>query len=173
VTDPVAEHDARYGEEGAGPPEWSRVRDRMARAGVAWFTTTRPEGGPHITPLVFVWHEGAPWMCTGPGEQKARNIAADPRCALLTGTDELHEGIDVVVEGTAVRETETATLEAVAAAFLAKYGEEWHFGVAGDAFTHGPGRAHVFRIAPGVAYSFGKSPYTHTRWRFSQHSTPP
>jgi hypothetical protein len=50
VTDPVAEHDARYGEEGAGPPEGARVRDRLARAGVAWFTTTRPEGGPHITP---------------------------------------------------------------------------------------------------------------------------
>jgi len=59
VTDPVAEHDARYGEEGAGPPEGARVRDRLARAGVAWFTTTRPEGGPHITPRVFVWHEGA------------------------------------------------------------------------------------------------------------------
>ena len=28
VTDPVAEHDARYGEEGAGPPEWAQVRDR-------------------------------------------------------------------------------------------------------------------------------------------------
>jgi hypothetical protein len=28
LTDPVAEHDARYGEEGAGPPEWPRVRDR-------------------------------------------------------------------------------------------------------------------------------------------------
>ncbi len=41
VTDPVAEHDARYGEEGAGPSEWARVRDRLARAGVAWFTTTR------------------------------------------------------------------------------------------------------------------------------------
>jgi hypothetical protein len=41
VTDPVAEHDARYGEEGAGPPEWARVRDRLARAGVAWFATTR------------------------------------------------------------------------------------------------------------------------------------
>jgi hypothetical protein len=25
VTDPVAEHDARYGEEDAGPPEWARV----------------------------------------------------------------------------------------------------------------------------------------------------
>ncbi|MEH1055980.1 hypothetical protein V6U89_12300 [Micromonospora sp. CPCC 206171] len=41
ATDPVAEHDARYGEEGAGPPEWARVRDRLARAGVAWFTPTR------------------------------------------------------------------------------------------------------------------------------------
>jgi len=24
----VAEHDARYGEEGAGPPDWAPVRDR-------------------------------------------------------------------------------------------------------------------------------------------------
>jgi hypothetical protein len=44
----------------------ARVHDRLARAGVAWFTTTRPEGGPRITPLVFVWHEGVPWLCTGP-----------------------------------------------------------------------------------------------------------
>jgi hypothetical protein len=28
VTDPVAEHDARSGEDGAGPPEWAHVRDR-------------------------------------------------------------------------------------------------------------------------------------------------
>ena len=41
VTDPVAEHDARYGEEGAGPPQRARARDRLARAGVAWFTMTR------------------------------------------------------------------------------------------------------------------------------------
>jgi hypothetical protein len=30
VTDPVAEHNVRYGEEGAGPPEGARVRDRLA-----------------------------------------------------------------------------------------------------------------------------------------------
>ncbi|MFE8989963.1 hypothetical protein ACFYMI_19435 [Streptomyces collinus] len=41
VTDPVAEHDARYDEEGAGPPEWARLRDRLARAGGRRFTTTR------------------------------------------------------------------------------------------------------------------------------------
>ncbi|MEV6980410.1 hypothetical protein AB0M95_04005 [Sphaerisporangium sp. NPDC051017] len=46
VTDPVAEHDARYGEEGAGPPEWAWVRDRLARAGVAWFTTMRRRAAP-------------------------------------------------------------------------------------------------------------------------------
>jgi len=26
--DPLAEHDARYGEEAAGPPDWAPVRDR-------------------------------------------------------------------------------------------------------------------------------------------------
>jgi hypothetical protein len=41
ILDLLAGRDARYGEDGAGPPEWARVRDRPARAGVAWFTTTR------------------------------------------------------------------------------------------------------------------------------------
>jgi hypothetical protein len=42
VTDPVAEHDARYGEEGAGPPEWARVRDRWhvpGRLVLAWLSS--------------------------------------------------------------------------------------------------------------------------------------
>jgi hypothetical protein len=29
VTDPVAEHDARYAEEDAGPPEWAEARDTL------------------------------------------------------------------------------------------------------------------------------------------------
>jgi hypothetical protein len=33
VTDPVAEHDARYGEEGAGPPEWGAGAGPLARPG--------------------------------------------------------------------------------------------------------------------------------------------
>ena len=44
VTDPVAEHDARYGEEGAGPPEWARVRDRWQVPGrlvLAWLFSER------------------------------------------------------------------------------------------------------------------------------------
>jgi len=41
ILDLLAGRDARYGEDGAGPPEWAWVRDRPARAGVARFTTTR------------------------------------------------------------------------------------------------------------------------------------
>ncbi|MER5907530.1 hypothetical protein ABT150_47090 [Streptomyces mirabilis] len=35
VTDLVAEHDARYEEEGAVPPEWARVHDRLVHDGAA------------------------------------------------------------------------------------------------------------------------------------------
>ncbi|MEV3967402.1 hypothetical protein AB0K68_04560 [Streptomyces sp. NPDC050698] len=36
ATDPVSEHDARYEDEGMGPLEWARVRDRLARARGTW-----------------------------------------------------------------------------------------------------------------------------------------
>ncbi len=84
---------------GARPPGACRV---------AWFTTTLPECAPHITPLVFVWHEGAPWLRTGPEKQKAPSLAADRAAHRHRRAA---RGIDVVVEGTAVRETDTVTLE--------------------------------------------------------------
>jgi nitroimidazol reductase NimA-like FMN-containing flavoprotein (pyridoxamine 5'-phosphate oxidase superfamily) len=163
---PNTELDARYGEPGVTPVPWSEAEDTLAAAPLYWITTVRPDGRPHVTPLVAVWHAGALHFSTGADERKARNLAANPAVAVTTGTNALHGGTDLVIEGDAARLTDTAALQAVADAFLAKYGEEWHFTVVGDAFEHGPGRAEVYRVTPATVFAFGKDPYSQTRYRF-------
>jgi hypothetical protein len=166
-TDPVPELDPRYSSEGARPTEWWRARERFADARVYWLTTIRPGGGPHLTPLLSVWLDELAHFCTGPLERKARNIARSPRCALVAGCDSA-EGLDIVIEGDAVRVTDEDRLRRLADAWVAKYGEEWRFEVRDGAFAHDAGGAHVFAVVPARAYGFGKGePYSQTRWRFA------
>lgn len=163
---PETELDPRYSEPEAPAVPWPQAQDALVAAPLFWITTVRPEGRPHVTPLIAVWHGGALHFTTGADERKGRNLAANPAVALTTGTNALHDGTDLVVEGDAVRLTDDAELQAVADAFLAKYGEEWRFRVADGKFHHGPGVALVYRVHPTVVRAFGKAPYTQTRYRF-------
>ena len=165
-SEPVTQLDARYGEEGVSAVAWEDAERALATAELSWLSTVRPAGQPHVTPLITAWTDGAPWITTGAHERKARNLAANPRCTLTTGRNDLHGGLDVVVEGTAERVTDDGQLRRVAAAFEDKYGAEWHFDVGDGVFHHGAGEALVFRMAPTTAYAFGKAPYSHTRYTF-------
>ncbi|RFU20306.1 pyridoxamine 5'-phosphate oxidase family protein [Geodermatophilus marinus] len=167
TTAPTTEIDARYGDPGAAPRTWEEARDALAAAGTTFLVSVRPDGRPHVTPLITVWHDGALHFCTGAEERKARNLAADPRVALATGTGALHEGLDVVLEGTARRVTDRGTLQVLADAWEAKYGAEWHFDVVDGGFAGEGGPALVFRVRPETAFGFGKAPYSQTRWRFT------
>ena len=40
-----------------------------------------------MAPLPAMWLDGALHFCTGPEEQKAKNIQANPTCVLTTGTN--------------------------------------------------------------------------------------
>ena len=164
--EPVTEFDPRYSEQNAGAIGWERARDRLEAARVYWTTTVRPDGRPHITPVIAIWFDQAMYFSTGPGEQKARTLEANPHCAVSTGCNDYDSGMDLIVEGDAVRVRDQATLQRLADAFEAKYGEFWHFEVREEAFHHGPGSAHVFEVAPTRAYGFGRGPFTHTRWTF-------
>ena len=80
-------------------------------------------------------------------------------------------GLDVVVEGEALSETDTAELASIAEAFEAKYGAHFTapsgtwFGL-GDAMRSG--EALVFRVAPPRIFAFAKgTQYSQTRYRFS------
>ena len=162
---PTPELDERFSEPGAEPPVWSDAEQVLADAPIAWIATTRRDGRPHVTPLVFVWLDDRPWFCTGPGEQKHKNLDANPSCVLMTGTNAYDHGLDVMVEGEAVPVGDDSTLHRVAAAFLDKYGEEWRFEVRDGRFHHGPGDATVFAVHPTKVLGFGRGTATQTRWR--------
>jgi len=58
-TDPLAELDARYSANGARVAEWRRARQELEEARLYWLSTVRPDGRPHVTPLISVWLDGA------------------------------------------------------------------------------------------------------------------
>jgi hypothetical protein len=84
------------------------------------------------------------------------------------------DGLDVVVEGEAVRVRDESKLRAVAGAVATKYadgaglGDDWRFTVRDGAFA-GPGgnKAHLFELVPSRGYAFGKGQtFSHTRFQF-------
>jgi general stress protein 26 len=166
MTEPVTELDARYGEPDARPIPWAEVRAALGAAELFWVSTVRPDGRPHVTPLLAVWRDGALHFCTGADERKARNVASNPEVVLTTGTNARHGGTDLVVEGRAERVTDPGTLRALAGAWEDKYGADWHFDVLDGGFDGGNGLALVFRVEPTTAFGFGKGPYSQTRYRF-------
>ena len=91
ATDPVAELDARFSSQGATPRDWSEAEAQLEHAAVFWVSTVRPDGRPHVTPLISVWFEGALFFCTGPDERKGRNLAQNSHCVLTTGCNAIDE----------------------------------------------------------------------------------
>jgi general stress protein 26 len=168
-TEPQTEVDTRYGEPDAGPTSWVDTLGVLESAELFWLTTVRPDGQPHVTPLIAVWHDGALHFCTGGHERKARNLEHNRGVVLTTGSNSWADGLDVVVEGAAEHVRDDDTLRALAAAWEAKYGSDWHFDVVDGAFASpggATGTAIVFRVAPTTVFAFGKSPHSQTRHRF-------
>jgi general stress protein 26 len=165
---PRVDFDGRYSDPEASATDWQSARQVLAATELSWLTTVRPDGRPHSTPLITVWHDEAVHFCTGPEERKHRNLAANPYVVLAVGPNAYSAGLDVVLEGKAIRVVDSETLEKLAAAWVAKYGEEWRFDVGDGSFRHssGAGVADVFRIQPTTAFAFGKDPYSQTAFRF-------
>ncbi|MFJ6835567.1 pyridoxamine 5'-phosphate oxidase family protein [Streptomyces sp. NPDC091209] len=176
---PTTELDPRYssavnprpGAADVTATEWAEAQRQLESAEIFWLSTVRPDGRLHVTPVIAAWHAGVLYFSTGPGEQKAKNLARDGHCALTTGGNSLTEGLDLVIEGRAEHVADPATLEKVIAAYEAKYGShitspEGTFHGIGDGFRKGD--VTVFGVAPATAYGFGRDDgvYTHTRWAF-------
>ena len=136
-------------------------------------STVRPDGRPHVTPLISVWFDGALYFCTGPDERKAKNLAENSHCILTTGCNPLDDGFDIVVEGDAEQVTYEARLHRLADAYVSKYGSDWRFGVRDGAFVHQGAHegsvALVYEVAPRTAFGFAKGEeFSQTRWRFER-----
>lgn len=130
----------------------------------------RPDGGPHVRPVLAVWVDGALHSTTNPTARKGRNLARDSRCVITVGSD----GLDLVVEGQAAKVSDEAKLQRVADVYTSKY--EWPVTVRDGAFdaeygapTAGPPPYEVYEVTPAVVFGFGTdetfAPRS-TRWRF-------
>ena len=183
---PVADLDSRFSSPGATALPWMDAEQQLQKAGVFWLSTVRPEGRPHVVPLIAIWLEGALYFSTGEHENNAKNLAKNTQVAITTGCNALTEGLDIVVEGEAVVVSDDAKLRRVADAYVAKYGEGWRFAVRDGTFYPDTGsvregeeaRVLVFEVTPTKAFGFGRGEllaggpwcagarFSQTRWRF-------
>jgi general stress protein 26 len=161
----TTELDTPYSASDATATPWDRAEQVLADAAIYWISTVRADGRPHVTPVIALWDGHAIHVTTGPEEQKHDNLSANPSVVVTTGTN-AWTGLDVVVEGTAVRITDDDALRDLAAAWEAKYGAAWHFDVGDGAFHHDAGAANVFAVAPVKVYAYDRDGGSATRYRF-------
>ena len=64
----------------------------MQTAELFWISTVRPDGRPHVTPLVAVWVDRAIHFHTGAEEQKFANLRTNPHVVLTTGCNQWDRG---------------------------------------------------------------------------------
>jgi general stress protein 26 len=167
-SDPRAEIDRRFSDPESSATSWPDTVGALHDAELYWLTTVRSDGRPHVTPLIGVAEGEAVYFCTGLREQKARNLEHRNDVALTTGNNTWARGLDVVVEGTAVRVTEREALQRLADAYEAKYGSAWHFEVGDGVFGEGEDAAAVFRIEPSKVLAFAKEPHAQTTFRLEK-----
>jgi nitroimidazol reductase NimA-like FMN-containing flavoprotein (pyridoxamine 5'-phosphate oxidase superfamily) len=167
--DPAVEFGGEYSSPDARPTPWAETLGEIERAEVFWLSTVRPDGRPHVTPLLAAWHSDVLYFTTGAQERKALNLRTNDRCALTTGTN-LLRGLDVTIEGAAQPVTTANERQAAADAFEGKYGAHltsprgtW-YGL-GDLIRSGG--VQLYRVEPAVGFAFAKGgPYSQTRYRF-------
>ena len=98
-----------FSSDNAVPTGWEQGRTDLQDAEVYWLSTVRPDGRPHVTPLLGIWLDRALYFCTGSNERKAKNLAQNPHCILTTGCNRL-DGLDIVVEGDVAKVSDVRSL---------------------------------------------------------------
>jgi nitroimidazol reductase NimA-like FMN-containing flavoprotein (pyridoxamine 5'-phosphate oxidase superfamily) len=171
--EPAAELDPRFSSPAATPTPWSEANLLLERAEVYWLSTVRPDGRPHVTPLIAAWFDGALSFITGPDERKAKNLAGNPHVVVTTGRNAIGEGLDLVVEGEAVPVRDEARLQRLVDELAAKYGPPFLFTVRDGALYGEGGDVYerprlAFDVAPATVFGFRKGEsFSQTRWRFA------
>jgi general stress protein 26 len=172
MREPTSKIDARFSAPDAVATSWDVTRSAIESAELYWITTVRSDGRPHVTPLVAVWSEDALYVCTGADEQKAVNLRRNPHVVLTTGCNEWERGVDVVVEGDAVRVVDRQELERTAEVWTRKWDHSWQYVVGDGCFHHPsddsatPGVILVFRVVPTKVFAFAKGSFSHTTHNF-------
>ena len=152
------------------PTPWTRALELVEEAAATyWVATVRPNGTPHLMPVLAVWVDGRVFFCAGENTRKARNLALNSHCVVTVE----EEPLDLVVEGKAAKVRDGPMLRRVARAYASRY--DWHVTVRDGAFqdvegapTAGPPPYDVYEVSPTVAFGFGTDEtLIPTRWRFA------
>jgi nitroimidazol reductase NimA-like FMN-containing flavoprotein (pyridoxamine 5'-phosphate oxidase superfamily) len=178
---PVAEQPLA-GEAVATP--WAEARERLEHpepGRTYWLATVRPDGRPHVMPLLGLWLDGAFYFITGETTRKGKNLAGDPRCVISASSTTL-PALDLILEGEARQVADDARLQRVAEAYGSKMGwplEVRDGGVFGpNAPTAGPPPYAVYELRPTTVFGLpgiagteqgvgSAGAFSPTRWRFS------
>jgi hypothetical protein len=154
---------------GAKPIPWSRALKQLgsSAAGTYWLATTDPDGRPHVAGVGALWVDGKVYFVSGARTRKSRNLAANPSCAVSVSLP----GIDLVLEGNAIRVADRPTLLRLAKRYAA---QGWPASVSGAAFTAeysapsaGPPPWNLYVLRHSTAFGVASAdPSGATRWRF-------
>lgn len=103
---------------GADVIPWQKVRDLLVSdlprpETAAFLGTVRPDVRPHSAGIGPLYHDGVIFFTSAPSVWKSQNLLADPACTLSLRVT----GMDLILNGTAVRETDSLVLEAVASRY--------------------------------------------------------
>jgi nitroimidazol reductase NimA-like FMN-containing flavoprotein (pyridoxamine 5'-phosphate oxidase superfamily) len=152
----------------SSPTAWAEARRRLTEGQWYWLATVRPDGRPHVVPVLAVWLSSALYFVAGEATRKAKNLARDSHCVITLATADAH----LVVEGEAAKVRDETKLQRVAAVYASKY--QWRVTVRDGAFdadygapTAGPPPYEVYEVTPRKAFGFGTDEtFSPTRWRF-------
>ena len=168
--------------DGTETTAWTTASERLAGntklGGHNWLATVRPDGRPHLMPVLTFWIDDAFHFVAGEGTQKGRNLAADSHCVIGTESREL-PSLDVVVEGRAEPLTDEDDVRQLTERLrengwpLDARGVEVH---GPNAPTAGPPPYRIYRVVPTKAFglpgTFGMDQFKQeelpkpTRWEF-------
>jgi hypothetical protein len=159
------------------PIPWSRAAVQLeqlrpaggSRGPTCWLSTIDRDGRPYVTGVVGNWYAETLYFVSGPRTRKVRNLAVDQRCSFAISLPDL----DLVLDGTATRVTDSATLTRLAE----RYTEVgWPLSVDGDVLTAPfwaptapapPWYLHAFTPATALGVATASTGGA-TRWHFSR-----
>jgi hypothetical protein len=156
-----------YGDE---PIPWSRALEQLdaGARGTFWLATTRPDGRPHVAGVGALWVDGKIYFPTGARTRKGRNLAQNASCVISVSL----EGLDLVIEGDAVKVTDEPTLRDLATRYAA---QGWPTQVSDGALTAeysapsaGPPPWDLYVFTPKTAFGVASAePTGATRWQLT------
>src|SRR5688572_25270303 len=91
---------------------WSKALERLdnpEKYRTYWLATVRPDGRPHVVPLLGLWLDGRFYFLTGENTRRGKNLAHDAHCVLTVGSQTI-PALDIVVEGKARKVADEAKL---------------------------------------------------------------